>query len=333
MKKPNAAVIGVGSMGKNHARIYSQMDSVNLVAVSDVNGKLAKDVAGDYYCKAYTNYKQMLKKEHIDFVSVVVPTMYHKDVAIECMKSGKHVLLEKPISDTSKNAREIIKVAKKENVKFTIGHIERFNPAVIELKKRLENNELGKVFSITANRVGPFPTRVRDVGVVIDLAVHDIDIMRYLTNSEVKRIYAEAERRIHTSHEDLLNGLLKFKNGALGVLSVDWLTPEKIREISIKGERGMFVVKYLTQELLFYENRMMSKNGYSYSDMLMGVTEGDITNIRINKKEPLKSELESFVDCVVNNKQPIVSAEDGLKALEIAEKIIESSVSNRVISL
>lgn len=333
MKKLKAAVIGVGAMGKNHARVYSELDNTDLVAVADVNEETAKNVAEYLRCNSYKDYKKMLKGEDIDIVSIAVPTKYHKEVALNCIELGIPTLVEKPIADNEENAIEIIQRAEEDNTKLMVGHIERFNPAVVELKKRLDKNELGKIFEIKAIRVGPFPNRIRDVGVVIDLAVHDIDIMRYLANSEVKRLYAETERKIHTKHEDLLSGLLKFQNDAIGVLSVNWLTPEKIREISIIGERGMFVVKYLPQELYFYENIEASSEGYSYSDILMGVAEGNITNIRIQKKEPLKAEIESWVDCVKRDKKPLVSGEDGLRALELAQKLIESTVKERVILL
>ena len=333
MKKLRAAVIGVGAMGRNHARVYSELDGTELVAIADVNSKTARNVAEDFRCNAYRDYREMLKEEHIDIVSIAVPTRYHRDVALDCIEKEIPILVEKPIADSEENAKEIIDKAGENGVKLTVGHIERFNPAIIELKKRLDKNELGKIFEIKAIRVGPFPDRIRDVGVVIDLAVHDIDIMRYLVGSEVKRLYAETERRIHTRHEDLLSGLLKFQNDAIGVLSVNWLTPEKIREISITGERGMFLVKYLTQELYFYENIEASRRMYNYSDILMGVTEGNIINIRIPKREPLKAELESWVECVRKDKEPLVSGEDGLNALKLAQRLIESAIKEKVIVL
>jgi predicted dehydrogenase len=244
-----------------------------------------------------------------------------------------NTLVEKPIADTIENAEKIIDAVRKSKIKFTVGHVERFNPAVIELKKRLNGNELGRVFKVSAHRVGPFPKRIQDVGVVVDLATHDIDVMRYLLESEVKRVYAEAERRIHTTHEDLLNAVLKFNNNVIGILDVNWLTPEKIRELSIVGERGMFVVKYLTQELFFYENIDAKSSEYAYSDILMGVTEGNVLDIRVQKMEPLRAELESFIGCVRKDKNPVVSAQDGLMALKIAYALIDSSKQERVVSL
>jgi UDP-N-acetylglucosamine 3-dehydrogenase len=330
METIKTAVIGAGAMGANHCRIYSE--KTDFTAVADVDAKLSKTVGEKYGCKSYTDYGKMLKAEKPDAVTVAVPTQYHAKVAIDCIKAGSNILVEKPIADTVANAKRIIDEAEKNGVKLMIGHIERFNPAVQELKKRLDKKNLGKVFSVHATRVGPFPHRIRDVGVVIDLAVHDIDIMRYITQSNVKRVYAETEKRIHTSCEDMLSGLLKFKNGATGILDINWLTPEKIRELKVTGERGMYHVEYISQELTFYENRETNRD-YSYQDMLMGVTEGDITKIRIGKKEPLKSEIEAFLTSVKKDTKPPATGEDGLKALEVALAIKDSATKNKVISL
>lgn len=326
----NAAVIGIGAMGKNHARIYSEMTGVKLVAVSDLDEKIGQKVASKNNCKYYQDYREMIAKEKIDLASVVVPTKNHHEVAMACLNKKISCLVEKPIASSVKEGEDIIACAKHNGVKLMIGHIERFNPAIIELKKRM--NDLGKVFKIDINRVGPFPSRIRDVGIVIDLATHDIDIMRYVTGSEVCRLYAETEQKIHTSNEDLLSGLMKFKNGAVCNFNINWLTPTKIRKLYLTGEKGMFVANYLQQDLYFYENQEI-KNNLNYADIMRGVSEGKMIKFFINKKEPLQAELEHFVDCVQNNKEPLISGEDGLKALSLAEKLIESANANKVIFL
>jgi len=217
--------------------------------------------------------------------------------------------------------KEIIKLAEKNKVKIMIGHIERFNPAIIELKKRIDAGELGRIFKIDVNRVGPFPSRIRDVGVVIDLAVHDLDIMRYLTSSEVSRMYAETESKINTNYEDLLSALIKFNNGVICNLNINWLTPTKIRKLYITGEKGMFVANYLTQNLYFYENDEMNSH-FEYADIMRGVSEGRMIKFNIKKKEPLLAEIEHFVDCVENDKEPLIKGEDGLIALELAQRLV-----------
>jgi UDP-N-acetylglucosamine 3-dehydrogenase len=241
-------------------------------------------------------------------------------------------LVEKPIASTLAEGQEMIRLAEEHGVTLTVGHIERFNPAIIELKRRLDDGQLGRVFKIHARRLGPFPPRIRDVGVVIDLATHDLDVMRCLVGSPVRRIYAEAERRIHTDHEDLFLGLLKFASGTLGILDINWLTPTKIRELLVTGERGMFVANYLTQELCFYTNNH-AKGNWSPMDTLCGVSEGDMTKYRIDRREPLREELEAFVVAVMQAQPPQVTGWEGLQALALAHKMIDSSQTNQAIHI
>jgi UDP-N-acetylglucosamine 3-dehydrogenase len=333
MEHLKAAVVGVGAMGWNHCRVYSDLDGVELAGVCDLDKRLVKKAGWNFKARSYTDYNTMLTRERPDVVSVVVPTQHHRQVALACIESGAGVLVEKPIADSVENAQAIIEAASEAEVQLMVGHIERCNPAVQELKRRLQQQELGRIFTVHATRVGPFPHRIRDVGVVIDLAVHDIDAMRYITESEVKRVFAETEKRIHTKCEDMLSGLLKFNSGVVGVLDVNWLTPEKIRELTVTGEKGMFQVKYLPQELLFYENRDANGEQYNYQNILMGVTEGDITHIRLSKREPLKVELESFLESVRKQTEPGVTGLDGLRSLEIALALSESASKNRVIIL
>jgi UDP-N-acetylglucosamine 3-dehydrogenase len=333
METLKAAVIGAGAMGWNHCRVYSELPGIEFAGVCDTDRKLAAKAGEAFKARHYTDCDQMLSAEKPDIVTVAVPTLYHHQCALACIEAGSSVLVEKPLAEGPEKAKAIIGAADEAGVRLMVGHIERFNPAVQELKKRLSERRLGRIFSIHATRVGPFPNRIRDVGVVVDLAVHDIDCMRYITESDVKRVYAETEKRIHTKYEDMLSGLLKFRNGVVGVLDVNWLTPEKIRELKVTGEKGMFHVKYIHQELLFYENREANGGTFDYQNILMGVTEGDITHIRIQKKEPLKIELESFVEAVRRGRQPPVTGLDGLKNLEVALAINRSATQNTVINL
>ena len=327
-----AAVIGVGSMGKNHARIYDEMEDVHLVAVSDVNSQLAEKVASRYRAKYYSDHRELLAKESLDLASIAVPTKFHHPVAMDMMDGGVHVLLEKPIADTVARAQEILRRAEDQGVKLMVGHVERFNPAVVELKRRLDEGQLGKMFQIHARRLGPFPRRIRDVGVVIDLATHDLDVMCHLTEADVKRVYAETEQKIHTHHEDSLSGLLRFENGVVGVLDVNWLTPTKVRELYVTGEKGMFAVDYLTQDLYLYENEYVDSD-WDRLGMLKGVGEGNMIKLRIRKREPLHIELESFVQTVVEGREPQVSGEDGIRALALAQAMVKSGREHEIVEL
>jgi len=332
MSRSNVAVIGAGAMGRSHARVYSELKDAELVAVCDANKKTAKDVAHSYKVNHYADYREMIKKEKIDAVSICVPTKFHKDVAVEVIRNKINVLVEKPIAVTLEEAKEIINEADKNNVRMMVGHIERFNPIVIELKKRIARNELGKIYKVNCARLSPFPQRVVDVGVIIDLAIHEIDILRYIINSKITRVYAETARRIHSSHEDLLTGTLRFENDILGVINTNWLTPKKVREITVTGEKGMFVANYITQELYFYENEFARKSS-DYNSNLMNVTEGNIKKIKMDKKEPLMVELEAFIDCIKKNTEPMVTGQDGVEALKIAEKFKQSAKDKNAVVL
>ncbi len=325
-----AAVIGVGSMGRNHARIYNEMEDVELVAVSDVDYDLAEKTASRYKTKCYREYTEMFAEEKLDLVSVAVPTKHHHRVASSALERGLHVLLEKPIADSITSAQEITRLAQDQNRKLMVGHVERFNPAVTALKRRLDEGQLGRIFQIHVRRLGPFPHRVRDVGVVIDLATHDLDVMCHLTDADVKRVYAETEQKIHTHHEDSLSGLLRFQNGVVGVLDVNWLTPTKVRELYVTGEKGMFTVNYLTQDLYLYENEYVDSD-WDRLGMLKGVGEGNMIKLRIRKREPLYVELESFVQAVLHDRQPQVTGEDGIRALMLAEAMVESGRQHKIV--
>ncbi len=326
------AVIGAGAMGRNHLRVLNDLPVARLVGVADVDEATAARAARLYGSTAYGDYRLMLDHEKPEAVVVAVPTVMHRDVALEVISRGINLLVEKPIASTVAEGEEILAAAKSAGVLLTIGHIERYNPAIIELHKRLQNAELGRVFKMHARRLGPFPPRVRDVGVVIDLAPHDVDIMRYLSGSEVTRVYAETARRIHTEHEDLLSGLLRFQDDSIGVLDIDWLTPTKIRELMITGEKGMFHVNYLTQDLYFYENNYI-KTDWDAMSNITGVSEGDMIRPRIDKNEPLKVELERFLRAVRGEEAELVSGEDGLATLRIVHKIVELGLQGKAVYL
>ena len=327
-----AAVIGVGSMGKHHARIYDELEDVTLVAICDPDTQLAEKVASRYRASHYSDHQAMLDAERPDVVSIAVPTALHHRVALDVLERGLHLLVEKPIADTVLHAEEIVARAQAVGIQLMVGHVERFNPAIVELKRRLEDGALGKMFQIHVRRLGPFPHRIRDVGVVIDLATHDLDVMCYLTEADVVRVYAETEQEIHTHHEDSLSGLLRFENGVVGVLDVNWLTPTKVRELSVTGEKGMFVVNYLTQDLYLYENEYVDSD-WDRLGMLKGVGEGNMTKLRIRKREPLYVEIESFVRAVKQGTEPPVTGSEGIKALALAQAMVESGRQHQVMKV
>jgi UDP-N-acetylglucosamine 3-dehydrogenase len=329
-----AAVIGLGAMGTNHARVYSEIPGVELVAVADTDEARIDAAVLGTSGRGYADFARLLDGVRPDLVSVCVPTLAHANVAAAVIERGIPLLVEKPLAATLADGERLRDLAQARAVPLTVGHIERFNPAVIELKRRLQAGELGRVFQMHARRVGPFPARVRDVGVVLDLAPHDIDVMRFLLGSEVTRVQAETEQRINTEHEDMLAGLLRFANGVVGVLDVNWLTPTKIRELSVLGERGMFVVDYLARELTFFENGHVSGQPVDWAaHHLKGVSEGPSRAIAIEKREPLRTELEAFVAAVRDGTPVAVTADDGIAAMAAAEALVTAAETGASVTL
>jgi UDP-N-acetylglucosamine 3-dehydrogenase len=308
-----AAVVGLGSMGLNHARVYGEIEGVDLIAVADISPDRQK-LAAHGNPTLYDDYNRMLADKRLDLVSVCVPTLLHRDVALAAIQRGVALLVEKPIAATYTEGQAIAKAAQQAAVPLMVGHVERFNPAVLEVKRRLAAGELGRVYQVYARRTGPFPQRVRDVGVVHDLAPHDIDVMFFLLESEVERVYAETLCGISTEHEDMLWGILRFRNGTVGVLDVNWLTPTKVRQLSILGEKGLLQADYLSQQVSFYPK---GRDGQSRDTAPQAV--------RVEIAEPLRLELEAFADAVRRGVAPPVTAEDGLAALETASLLVESA--------
>lgn len=325
-----AAVIGLGSMGRNHARVYRELDGVELASVVDQDEASAKKWGSTYAAPSYTSIDALLKDAKPDLVSVAVPTVIHFEVVKKLIDVGVHVLVEKPITTTIEQGEELIELAKRKGVQFAVGHIERFNPAVMELRRRLAEGMAGRVYQIQARRLSPYPVRIRDAGVVLDLASHDIDLMRYLIGENIDRLYGETARAINSDREDMFNGLMRFSGGAVAVLDVNWMTPRKVRQLTITGARGMFNCDLLSQELFFYENEA-APSQWDQLSMLRGVSEGNIIGLRIARHEPLAAELRDFVASVREGRAPTVTGYDGVETLRIALEFMSSSRTAAVI--
>jgi UDP-N-acetylglucosamine 3-dehydrogenase len=332
-----AGVVGLGMMGRNHVRVWDEsVPGVELVAVADPDAEALRRTSFGRRARGYEDASRMFAEEELDLVSIVAPTSVHLPVTLAALRAGANVLVEKPIAATREEADGMIAAASDAGRMLTVGHIERFNPAIRELRRRLDAGELGRIFQIHATRLGPFPARIRDVGVVVDLAPHDLDIMRYLVGSEPTRIYAETERRIHTEHEDLFNGIMKFENGVIGVLDINWLTPTKRRRLTVTGERGMYLADYIDQDLIFYANpdaaQVWQRRGDGGTGApITSVAEGEMTRRRIRREEPLVVELNAFARAVRDGGPPPVEPHDAMVALLLARKMVESADSGRVI--
>lgn len=326
------AVIGVGTMGRHHARVYSELPEADLVAISDSDSIRAESTANKFGIRAYTDHREMLEKEKPDAVSVVVPTAMHEKVGMDALDAGVNILIEKPIAATLEEGTRLIQKARAVNKQLMIGHVVRFDPALQALKQKLDAGELGRIYQIFCRRAGPFPTRIQDVGVVIDLAPHDVDIMRFLAGTNPTRVYSEIEQRIHTDHEDLLWATLRFPDGVIGGLEINWLTPTKIREVLVLGERGMFRADGLTQDLYFYENSNANVQ-WATLQTIKGVSEGSMTRFAIPRFEPLKAELQAFLKAIQDGQPVPISGEDGLAALKVSLALVESGQTHRVVEV
>jgi len=305
-------VIGTGAMGQNHLRIYSEMEGVELAGISDIDQKRVEFMATQFKTKAFTDYKKMFL-EGLDAVSVVVPTKLHKQVALDALDAGMQVLVEKPIADTTENAEMMIEAAKKAEKVLMIGHIERFNPAVIRLKEIINSGILGKIVSISTKRVGPYNPRIRDVGVILDIGVHDIDIISYLYGKKINSVYAIAGADIH-SFEDHASIILRMDHDFAGVVETNWLTPHKVRQLTAIGVKGVAYLDYINQTVQLHDNEWIRK-------------------AKVEHSEPLKNELKYFIDCAATGRKPNPCGEDGKHALEVAMAAIRSYQEGRLIEV
>ena len=288
-------VVGVGVMGQHHARVYSELDC-ELVGVADCNPENASQVGKQYNTKVYLDHKELVSQ--VDAVSIAVPTSRHKAVTLDFVRGGVHCLIEKPIAARLEDAREIIREAERNNVKLMVGHIERFNPAVQKLKQVIDEEMLGKLMTISFRRVGPFADRVRDVGVVVDSATHDIDAARYLVGEEVLSVYSKVGRFRHKTKEDHAIIVLDFGT-SVACIETNWFTPHKERTLVATGSEAIAYLDYIEQEL-----RVSSSQG--------------MAEIEVKKAEPLKVELSHFLECIRSDSTPLVGGTDGLRGLEIA---------------
>lgn len=324
MRSKKLGIVGFGAMGKNHLRVAKELSNVDLVGIADKDPSIFKSLLIKSNIPTFECYEKMIKDCKPDCLIIAAPTKAHYSVASFALKSGIDVLIEKPISYCLEEAETLIDLALNNQCILTVGHVERFNPAILALKEKISQGDLGKIFTISCKRASPFPLRIQDVGVSLDLATHELDIMTFLANSGIRSIKSEFDQRINKENEDSVLGFLRFENDILGLVDVNWLSPLKIRELLVTGERGAFKVDYLTQDLYFYQNRAFQEDLESNSWDLT-IKAGNMIRYEIDRQEPLKKELEAFINSSLQRKyiDQIATGKDGLKALELALKLIE----------
>ena len=314
MNKLGVAVIGTGFWGKNHARVYKELENTNLIAICDVNPERAKTIAEQYGVKAYTNSLDMLKDTEIQAVSVCTWSTKLAEEALKCLNTGKHVLVEKPMATDTRQAKTLIETAKANGLYLSVGFLMRFIPGIQQIKQAVETKKIGELVSATAKRVAQWPERIGDVGVVKDTAIHDIDVMQFISGEKPVSVYAKMGNMRHRQFEDYAQIMLTYENGKTAFIEANWLTPYKIRSLNVTGSEAIMRLDYNSQEL-WIENAT------------------ETVQPRSPFKEPLKTELEHFTECIIEKKTPIITGEDGYNALEIAMATMESSVKNTVIKI
>lgn len=328
------AIIGAGVMGGLHTRILSQLPRVKLVAVCDNNNKKGKSLADIYKTKYYSNYTTLLTKEALDGVTIAVPTSFHKEVALACIKAGVNVLVEKPLAQSAKDAALINEAAQKKKVILAVGHIERFNPAVVKLKEFIKKGVFGKIVSVVIKRVGLYPPRIKDVNVITDLAVHDLDIICSLLNKFPKRLFANGGAGISRDQIDYADIILDF-DGITCYLQVNWITPIKIRTLSITGTSGYGELNYITQELILYKDMLDFKLPLpqEFKKFVSKFGKPKKISVQVKKEEPLKLEILDFLNSIITKKPPVVTGEQGVLALKLTETVLESLSQKKLIQI
>ena len=318
-------------MGRNHLRVLSSLAACNLVAVADPVDAALGAATSASPAAGYREPLAMVEEAQLDALVIAAPTMAHVPLALAAIDRGIPVLVEKPLAATVDEAMRVVEASRARGVPVQVGHVERFNPAVLELGRLLEAGWLSSIFAIASRRAGPFPARIRDVGVTVDLATHDVDILSWIAGERPERVYAELAQRLHATHEDLLFGLLHFPSGTTGMLDVNWLTPAKRRQLVVIGEEGMFELDYLTQRLTF------TKGADTTHPTLIGgyapTFEGDIVELPVTRTEPLAAELASFLAVVRSGGRPMVDVEDGLWAVAVANALLQSAAARAPIDL
>jgi UDP-N-acetylglucosamine 3-dehydrogenase len=320
-----AGLIGLGAMGRNHARVLSELDGVELVAI------VAPDYSGRPPDRVLlVDSVQDLIDVGVDYAVVACPTDVHQEVGVALAAAGVCALIEKPLAHTVKSARVLVDAFESRGVLAAVGHIERYNPALQSLRSRLCAGELGDVYQVATRRQGPFPSRISDVGVVSDLASHDIDLTAWITDADYATVSARTARRSGREHEDMVVVVGELDDGTVVNHVVNWLSPFKERFTIVTGERGSFVADTLTADLTFYANGAVSTQWETLRNF-RGVAEGDVTRFAIAKPEPLLVEHERFRDAVCGEAADIVTLRQASRTVELCAAVLQSAESGSTI--
>jgi UDP-N-acetylglucosamine 3-dehydrogenase len=323
-----AGLIGLGMMGRHHARVLRSLDDVELVAVADPAG----DPHGVAGALPLLSGVEELIAAGIDYAMVAVPTIYHEPIGIALAAAGVHAMVEKPLAQDTPASARLVEAFEQAGLVGAVGHIERYNPALQSLRTRLEQGELGAVFQVVTRRQGPFPARISDVGVVKDLATHDIDLTAWVTQQRFSSVSARTAYKSGRAYEDLVAVVGTLADGTVTSHLVNWLSPMKERVTIVTGERGAFVADTLSADLTFFANGLIPTT-WDEIATFRGVAEGDMVRFAFPKPEPLRTEHEAFRDAVLGKSNEIVTLRQGLATVAVAEAVLRSASSGRTVDL
>lgn len=311
-------VIGAGSMGQNHARVYSEV--AELVGVCDSDPAVGESAAKRFGSRFFQSHEELLRQD-VTAVSIATPTTLHYEIAKAALDRGVHVLLEKPFTGDVEEAEALAERAAEMGLVIAAGMVERHNPCVEFAHTALREGRYGKLITVSSRRVSAFPTRVRDVGVMMDLGIHDVDVMRYLVGEEVVGVYSVGGRERHESYEDHATALLTFRGGVNGVIEVNWLTPMKVRKLSLTCLKNFVELDYVNQAVEISSSRLME---YDPSDLYQAPFEYDVRQVALEKQEPLKREIEDFLRAAEHGARPLVDGAEAVDTLKVVRAIMES---------
>ncbi len=321
-----AGVLGLGVMGRHHSRVLSQLDGVEFVGVYDPADNVPAEVQG----RAVVRDLETFLKLGVDYCVIATPTIYHLELGVALAEAGVHALIEKPVASTSEAGRQLATLFADKGLVGGVGHIERYNAAVQTARQRIEEGLIGEIYQIATRRQGPFPGRIADVGVIKDLASHDIDLTAWVTQQDYVSVNARTAYRSGREHEDMVLAVGTLSKGTIASHTVNWLTPFKERTTVITGEKGALVVDTLTADLTYFQNATLTLD-WEQLRSFRGVSEGDVTRYALQRKEPLMAEHEAFRDAVLTgDTSRIVTLEAGARVVEIAEDLIADGVHHRL---
>jgi UDP-N-acetylglucosamine 3-dehydrogenase len=310
-------VIGVGSMGQNHARIHAETG--DLCGVYDLDQAQSRKVAERFDVRSFESVDSLLAAA--DAVDICTITNTHHDIAQKAIAAGKHLLVEKPFTGDSRRAEDICELAQRRGVVLAAGFVERYNPIVGVAREAVKENRFGKVISFASRRVSSFPSRIRDVGVIMDLGIHDIDVLRFITGQEVRSVFALGGKEANQRFEDHANLLIEMQGGLVAFIEINWLTPMKVRKVSLTCSQGFVQLDYMDQSL---EISSSTTKDFDVANAFHVPLEYDLRRIAVRKEEPLKLELSDFMKAIDSAGRPMASGWDALADLRVCEAALES---------